>query len=171
MERKRQKRYVVLKRIGWKQIKADNKIAWGDRSRSERYIPHYFTPSAAGYSVPLDGEDFEMVLVDDNVPKEADFAVTIQGQSMLPYIHDGEIVYVKRSTELEIGDVGIFSVDGAMYCKQYYLDSERNLILVSANPEYKDANVFVSANSSSNVKCHGRVLLKHKIALPDYFTV
>ena len=42
----------------------------------ERYIPRYTTPSAAGTSVPLDGADFEMILVDNSVPDEADYAVT-----------------------------------------------------------------------------------------------
>ena len=42
-----------------------------------RYIPRYTTPSAAGYSTPLDGDDFEMILVDDSVPYDADFAVGI----------------------------------------------------------------------------------------------
>lgn len=51
---------------------------------SARYIPRYTTPSAAGSSVPLDGDDFEMILVDESVPSDADFAVGIQGNSMYP---------------------------------------------------------------------------------------
>mgnify|MGYP000706428936 CR=1 FL=1 len=76
-----------------------------------------------------------MILVDSSVPEEADYAVYIQGNSMYPYIHDGDMVYVKKDAELSVGDVGIFCVDGAMYCKQYYLDDNNNLVLVSANPE------------------------------------
>lgn len=135
---------------------------------SARYIPRYTTPSAAGSSVPLDGDDFEMILVDESVPSDADFAVGIQGNSMYPYIHDGDTVYVKKSTELSIGDVGIFCVDGAMYCKQYYLDEERNLILLSANPRLKHTNVYVGADSGTDVRCYGKVLLDCHIDLPDY---
>lgn len=134
-----------------------------------RYIPRYTTPSAAGSSVPLDGDDFEMILVDDSVPYDADFAVGIQGNSMLPYIHDGDTVYVKRDCELKIGEVGIFCVDGAMYCKQYYIDEERNLTLVSANPRLRHTNVHVCAESGSSVQCYGKVLLDQRITLPDYF--
>lgn len=136
--------------------------------KSERYIPRYTTPSAAGSSVPLDGVDFEMILVDSSVPEEADYAVDIQGNSMYPYIHDGDMVYVEKDAELTIGDVGIFCVDGAMYCKQYYLDDNNNLILVSANPELRHTNIFVSADSGRSVKACGKVLLKEKIDLPDY---
>lgn len=134
-----------------------------------RYIPRYTTPSAAGSSVPLDGDDFEMILVDDSVPKDADFAVGIQGNSMLPYIHDGDTVYVKRDCDLKIGDVGIFCVDGAMFCKQYYVDERRNLTLLSANPKLRHTNVYISADSGSSVQCYGKVLLNKKIALPEYF--
>lgn len=133
-----------------------------------RYIPRYSTPSAAGYSVPLDGDDFEMILVDDTVPADADFAVGIQGNSMSPYIHDGDTVYVKKDCDLSVGDVGIFCVDGAMYCKQYYIDDNKNLILVSANPRLRHTNVFVDADSASEVRCYGRVLLDFKVNLPDY---
>ena len=136
--------------------------------KSERYIPRYTTPSAAGSSVPLDGVDFEMILVDSSVPEEADYAVDIQGNSMYPYIHDGDMVYVEKDAELTIGDVGIFCVDGAMYCKQYYLDDNNNLVLVSANPELRHTNIFVSADSGRSVKACGKVLLKERIALPDY---
>lgn len=109
-----------------------------------------------------------MMLADDSVPDAADFAVDIQGNSMEPYIHDGDTVYVRRDAELSIGDVGIFCVDGAMYCKQYYLDENRNLILVSANPDLRDTNVFVSADSGHSVQACGKVLLDVRLELPDY---
>lgn len=135
--------------------------------RSARYIPRYTTPAAAGSSIPLDGDDFEMILVDDTIPYEADFAVGIQGNSMYPYISDGDTVYVKQCTDISVGEVGIFCVDGAMYCKQYFLDDERNLYLLSANPRLKHTNVFVGADSGSDVRCYGKVLLG-RIELPDY---
>lgn len=135
---------------------------------SERFIPHYTSPSAAGFNVPLDGADFEMMLVNNSVPDEADYAVDIQGDSMYPYINDGDMVYVKKDAELQIGDVGIFCVDGAMYCKQYYVDDNDNLILVSANPKRRNFNVFVAADSGSSVRACGKVLLGKRIELPDY---
>lgn len=128
-------------------------------SIAERYIPLYTNPSAAGLSAPLDGDDFEMILVDSAIPKNADFAVKIQGNSMYPVISDGDIVYVGRTEQLSNGDVGIFSVDGSMYCKQYYIDGFGNLTLRSANPNMQSANVYISVNSDIKVKCYGKVLL------------
>lgn len=140
-----------------------------ETNRPERYIPKFTTPSAAGYSSPLDGDEFEMLLVDESVPENADFAVVIHGRSMEPYIYDGDTVFVKKQYELVVGDVGIFSVDGAMYCKIFYVDELGNLTLVSANPELKDSNVRVYADSGTNVVCFGKVLLPERVSFPDYF--
>lgn len=137
--------------------------------KHNRYIPFYLTPPAAGIAVPLEGDEFEMLLADDSVPTDADYAVCISGDSMEPYIHDGEMVFVKETQELYNGDVGIFCVDGAMYCKQYYVDEEKNLHLLSANPNRINANIYVDGESGSSVKCCGKVLLGKTIPLPDYF--
>ena len=136
---------------------------------SNRYIPFYLTASAAGMAVPLDGAEFEMLLVDDSVPADADYAVRISGDSMKPYINDGEMVFVKETQNLHNGDVGIFCVDGAMYCKQYHVDENRNLHLLSANPDRANTNVYVGVDSESSVKCCGKVLTGNSIPLPDYF--
>ena len=137
--------------------------------RRTRYIPFYLTPPAAGISAPIDGSESEMLLADDSVPTEADYAVRVSGDSMEPYIHDGEMVFVKETQELYDGDVGIFCVDGAIYCKQYYIDEEKNLHLLSANPNRINTNIYVDGESSSTVKCCGKVLLRKSTPLPNYF--
>jgi len=139
-----------------------------DSVRAARYIPHFTSPSAAGVAAPIDAAEYGMMQVSSSVPDAADFAVDIQGDSMEPYIHDGDMVYVRRDAELAVGDIGIFFVDGAMYCKQYYLDGEKNLILVSLNPERRDANVFVSAEGGQSVRICGKVLLGRRVELPGY---
>ena len=160
---------IELERVSSAQWEPEpKKIVNIEEVKATRYMPHYTSPSAAGFSVPLDGADFSMMPVDDSVPDVADYAVDIQGNSMEPYIHDGDMVYVQKDAELSIGDVGIFCVDGAMYCKQYYLDEDRNLILVSANPDLRDTNVFVSADSGHSVQACGKVLLDVRLELPDY---
>ena len=129
------------------------KKQYAGMSETGRYIPFYLTPSAAGVATPIEGSDFEMIFADDSVPSDADYAVRIDGDSMEPYFKDGEMVYVKKSQELCNGEVGIFCVDGAMYCKQYYLDSNQNLHLLSANRRKAKTNVYVSAESEHYVKC------------------
>jgi len=142
-----------------------------ERRERERYIPAYTSPSAAGIAVPLEGNEFEMILADKSVPEDADFAVWIQGDSMYPYIEDGEMVFVNKDAEINNGDVGIFSVDGAMYCKQYYRDRAGNVYLLSANPDRKSSNVYLSADSGSTFRASGKVILGQAIPLPDYFDI
>lgn len=135
-----------------------------------RKIPYFALPSAAGYSTPLDDMPYEMIEVDDSVPGSADFAIYIQGNSMMPYIHDGQMVFVHRQEELAIGDVGIFSVDGAMYCKQYDKKPDGTLMLVSANEALKESNIVISPDSGQTVAVCGKVLLGRKIPLPEYLS-
>lgn len=133
-----------------------------------RYLPRFTNPAAAGSPSPLDGEDFEMILVTEDTPKGADFCVRIQGDSMEPHIHDGDLVYVKKTKDLKNCDVAIFCVDGESYCKQYYKDDAGNLTLVSTNPLRRDKNVRISSDSNSSVEVLGKVLLKKHIGLPTY---
>lgn len=69
---------------------------------------------------------------------------------------------------LSIGLFFQFDLYHNMYCKQYYIDEDRNLTLVSANPRLKNTNVYISADSEASVVCYGKVLLDCRIELPDY---
>lgn len=149
---------------------SSNVVAFPSPKERERYIPAYTSPSAAGFAVPLEGDEFEMILADDSVPADADFAVRIQGDSMAPYIEDGSMVFVNKDAEITNGDVGIFCVDGAMYCKQFFKDNEGNVHLLSANPDRISANVYLSADCGSELRASGKVIIGN-IPLPDYFDI
>ena len=148
----------------------DKIVEFSSIKHSRRYIPAYTSPSAAGIAVPLEGDEFEMILVDNSVPSDADFAVRIQGDSMEPYISDGSMVFVNKDAEITNGDVGIFCVDGAMYCKQFFKDTDGNVYLLSANPNRTNANVFLSADCGSEFRSSGKVIME-SIPLPDYFNI
>ena len=132
--------------------------------REPRVIPLYRTPAAAGYAAPVFGEDYDSIPVTDGVPAAAEFAVRIQGDSMVPFIADGDIVYVNRDP-LKTGDVGIFCVDGEMFCKQYYKDPAGTVYLFSLNRSRADADLVLTAGSGRTLVCFGRVIL-HAPPLP-----
>lgn len=134
-----------------------------------RKIMKFFVPAAAGYSAPVDGEDYEMIRLPSDAPTAADYAVNIQGNSMAPYICDGDTVYVQRTTDLSVGDVGIFCVDGAMYCKIYHKNREGVVTLVSANPALRKTNVRLSPDGDHSFECLGKVLLGEHVRMPGYF--
>lgn len=132
--------------------------------QESRMIPLYRSPAAAGYAAPVFGEDFDSIPVADEVPRAAEFAVRIQGDSMAPWIEDGSVVYVNRDP-LAPGDVGIFCVDGEMFCKQYYRDPAGNVYLFSLNRTRADADLLLTQGSNRGLACFGRVML-HTLPLP-----
>lgn len=129
-----------------------------------RVIPLYLSPAAAGYAAPVFGEDFDYLPVTEDVPRAAEFAVRIQGDSMTPWITDGSVVYVNRDP-LRPGDVGIFCVDGDILCKQYYRDPAGIVYLFSLNRARADADVVFTSGSGRTLACLGRVIL-HAPPLP-----
>ena len=136
-----------------------------DPEREEREIPLYCSPAAAGYAAPAFGEDYDLIPVTGEVPRGADFAVRIQGDSMEPCISDGGIAYVNRDP-LRNGDVGIFCVDGEMFCKQYYKDALGMVYLFSINRARADADVLLPPSGGRFMVCMGKVLLHHVPPVP-----
>ena len=129
-----------------------------------RVIPLYRSPAAAGFAAPVCGEDYDLVEATGDVPSAAEFAVRIQGDSMAPWIADGSVVYVNRDP-LREGDVGIFCVDGEMFCKQYYKDPLGMVYLFSLNRSRSDADVVLSPGGGRTLVCFGRVMM-HGLSLP-----
>ena len=122
-----------------------------ERERELRFIPHYTTMAAAGYANPIENEDFNYIPVTGEVPENAQFAVTISGDSMEPYIHDGQTVYcVKDAQGVHPGEIGIFCVDGAYYCKQY-VTSGYDTYLLSLNREREDADITIYASGNRSL--------------------
>ncbi|MEA5152394.1 MAG: S24 family peptidase [Oscillospiraceae bacterium] len=132
------------------------------------YIKHYLVPAAAGYASPIEGEDFELVPKTADTPLGADFCISIAGDSMEPYIHDGSLVYVRRDTPLREFDVGVFFVDGDVFCKQWCVDYVGTLHLLSANPARRDANIAIARDSGRSCVCFGKVLLPERLPQPSY---
>ncbi len=136
----------------------------GQPEQEPRLIPLYRSPAAAGYAAPVFGEDFDYIPVEHDVPQAAEFAVRIQGDSMAPFIPDGDLVYVNRDP-LKNGDVGIFCVDGDILCKQYYKDPAGFVYLFSLNRARADADVLLTPGGNRTLACFGRVIV-HAPPLP-----
>lgn len=132
------------------------------------YIRHYLVPAAAGYASPIVGEEFEEIPLPPDAPPGADFCITIRGDSMEPFIPDGSLVYVQRGAHLQEFDVGVFYVDGDVFCKQWCVDYAGTLHLLSANPAREDANISIPKEANRSCICFGKVLLPHRLPEPTY---
>lgn len=94
--------------------------------------------TAAGEPIEY-GQDIIREQEASYVPKNADVALIIHGDSMEPDFKDGSIVYYKKQPTLETGELGIFEIDGAVTFKKYKPNYEDETIhLVSLNQDYED---------------------------------
>ena len=75
---------------------------------------------SAGTGEFLDEGNFEMVSFPESaIPHGAEFGVRVNGDSMEPTYHHGQIVWVQQCDRIGIGEVGIFIYDGDGNMKVY----------------------------------------------------
>jgi len=123
-------------------------------SALRRSIFLYDMPVSAGTGVYLDEATAEKINIPDNEKTAtADFALRISGNSMEPKYHDGDILLVENSDSAEIGELGIFVLDGSGYFKKFGGDR-----LISLNPEFSD----ILLKDYAEVACCGKVVGKLK---------
>ena len=108
----------------------------------------------AGPGVYLD-ESLSQVI---SIPKTSktmatDYALRISGNSMEPKYHDGDILLVEEAESIEVGELGIFMLDGNGYFKKFGGDR-----LISLNEEYGD----ILLRDYAEAVCCGRVIGKLK---------
>lgn len=105
--------------------------------------------TSAGTGELLDDENIEMREFPDSPQvRDADIIIPVDGDSMEPEISDGDQLCIKRCDDIDIGEIGVFIVEGKGYVKQKGEDR-----LISLNPEYDD--IF-----ADEYKCVGRVIGK-----------
>ena len=69
--------------------------------------------------------------------KNADFALTIKGDSMIgDNIYPGDIVFIRQQPTVEIGEIVAILINGDATLKHFYRDAD-SVTLVSSNPKYK----------------------------------
>lgn len=131
-------------------------------------IRRYLYAPAAGPGGMVDGVDYEDIPRTADMPSGADFCVVVSGDSMEPYIKDGETVYVSETAAIEPLEVGVWTVDGELYVKQYYPLDDGGLKLLSANPDRETANIHIHPDGNQSMTYWGKVLGIKKLPLPEY---
>ncbi|MBE6634556.1 MAG: helix-turn-helix domain-containing protein [Ruminococcaceae bacterium] len=123
----------------------------GERiSGGKRPIKLYELPVSAGVGVYLDDAKAETI----SIPKgektaDADYGLRISGNSMEPKYHNGDVLLVENADSVEIGEPGIFLLDGCGFFKIFGGDR-----LISLNDDYGP----ILLKDFSNVQCKGRVV-------------
>lgn len=133
-----------------------------------RKVPYYQKLASAGHG-DFVWDDLlidEIEIPDSTDTKEGDFVIGIDGESMEPLFWDSDMVLVKSMSSIELGEIGVFTLDGKCYIKEL---GKNQLISLNPDPAYPPI-VF---NNNSNIKCMGKVicnLIEHPIEEIDYMT-
>ena len=96
---------------------------------------YYDHPASAGTGQYLN--DVRVEQIELPVDIDADFVIPIKGDSMEPDYHDGDLVFIQTSVDLNDGVIGVFNYNGDAYIKQLVIDKDQ-AYLHSLNPAYKD---------------------------------
>ena len=119
-----------------------------------RQLPLYNRSLAAGIGDPTEFEDDStpIFLYADNIDGRADCVFTVNGDSMEPIYHNGDLVLIERipsGSDLAEGETGAFIIGNETYIKNLGKDG-----LHSINPNYKT----ILFNDVDTVYLIGRVV-------------
>ena len=112
-------------------------------------------PASAGTGVYLSSGYSEPINVLCTPESEqANYAIRISGDSMMPDFSDGDIVLVESCDNVELGEIGIFVLNGESFIKE-----NGGYRLISHNSKYKD----ILLKEYESISCRGRVLGKAQV--------
>lgn len=140
-----------VKQIRWQEEYIESlKSEVSAESFPTRIWAYYGKIASAGTSV----EFTDMVAGTKEYPvtkenESADYTIGVNGNSMEPLYNDGDVVFVKHTTHLHIGDIGIFQKDNNIYIKQVGENC-----LVSLNSNYDPIKI------GDGIRVWGKVLGK-----------
>ena len=138
LEDDRQKKVVTYAERQLKEQKNEEETKINEVSEKivQLYSYDYYDHAAsAGTGQYLN--DVRVERIELPVDVDADFVIPIKGDSMEPDYHDGDLVFIQTSVDLNDGVIGVFNYNGEAYIKQLVIDTEQSY-LHSLNPAYKD---------------------------------
>ena len=97
----------------------------------------------------------------------ADLSVLLDDDSLSPLFQPGDTVYLRRSTALLDGDVGLFLTSEGMCFRQFCADSQGNFYLFAVNRARRDGDLVIPARRVRELVCYGKVILSRPLPLPD----
>lgn len=116
-----------------------------------RMVNYYYRLASAGTGqIIFDMPPTKRIEIPDILKyKKADYAIGVNGNSMEPVYYDGDMLLVEMTENIEIGEIGIFSVNNECFVKKLGKNE-----LISLNPDYDNIPLNETAH------CMGRVIDK-----------
>ena len=103
-----------------------------------------------GFGAWLDNDCNPISVQLNSTTRKADMVIKVQGRSMEPSYQDGDYVLVRFQPDIEVGEVGIWTIDGLGYVKERGEDR-----LISQNPDISDIII-----GEQECICVGKVISK-----------
>lgn len=91
----------------------------------------------------------EIEIPDNAKTKDGDFVIGVDGDSMEPLFFHTDMVLVKKTDEIDVGEIGVFTLNGECLIKELGHNQ-----LISRNPHYPP----ILYDDNSEVKCMGKVI-------------
>ena len=113
--------------------------------------PYYTVGASAGNGEYLfdDLDCTAISLPDTPLNNKADLVIAVRGHSMEPTYYDGDKLLVKKQSELNIGEIGVFIINGESFVKELGKDK-----LISHNKQYQD----IHCSDYDNMTTVGKVI-------------
>ena len=139
------------------QIRQENNI-YSINENDNTYTIEVLGSVSAGTGEWLTDEQHEEITV-NNEPPMHDFALRVNGDSMIPLFSDGQIIYVNKIDDLDMvrnEQIVIAELNGDAFVKKIVFDNNRKSCkLISLNKEYKPIDV----TSDDEFKISGVVVI------------
>lgn len=113
------------------------------------FYPDTVSAGTGADLLPNDEPPQQIEVIATSEAEKASFAVCVSGDSMTPLYNDGDIILVRECSDIDVGEIGVFEMDGEGFAKEYGGDT-----LISCNPKYDPIQI------NKPLRCAGRVLGK-----------
>lgn len=110
-------------------------------------VPRFFHPMSAGVGVEAGNEQPNDLRLKKAPPRGTSYVAEVSGDSMEPIYHNGDLLFVRAQEMIELGQVGVFYMDGKQWVKRL-----GDGVLISHNPAYAPIPM------REGIRCQGLVL-------------
>lgn len=110
-------------------------------------VSRYYSPMSAGTGQIAGQETPEEQYLIKRPPRGTSYIAPVSGDSMEPTYEDGDLLFIHATPEIEVGQVGVFLMDGQQWVKEL-----GDGVLISHNEDYKPIPM------TEDIVCQGLVL-------------
>lgn len=152
------KRYHVLDHHGKKAVKTilacEEKRYADEKNRPAKVVElfptrKYLQSATAGYGDFNDDASYDMIDLVKRPPVGTSFIIAVNGDSMEPTYHDGDLLFVRAQERVQLGDIGLFTQGPKLYIKESGPDG-----LISHNKEYG----LITGTEDEPIRAQGKIL-------------